>query len=593
MPSISSISIVIKAITSPFIKGIRGAASVVGRFGSMLASLSGILIKLATVGIAALSASLVALTVKVIQTASKFETLQSQFITLLGGATEARKRFQELKKFAAETPFQVEEIAKASRVLQSLTGGLLATGDGLRLVGDAAAIANEKFSLLAIHIGRLFQGLTTGRAVGESLARLQELGLLSGEARTKIEDLQKAGEKGAKVWNIVKEALEKNKGAMKILSETAAGLFSTVKDNLNIAFAELGALLLPLVKVLLKEAITRFTNLQQWIVKNKDALQDLLMGALSKLVPIFLQIGNVGAAVFQVLTQVFAIDGPLAVDKMLDAIQVFLVQTEFAIKNFPEFWAVMWEKIKLNTIATMADLFAIILTPFKLITINIVEIFKFAFNLVVSAAKLMGEEIGIALKRAVTLDKGKLKELDIQLADLLKRKDLKGAQLLAGFNFVDVTGLEDFEREVLKTSNTIREAFGVGDKEFKKLAKRSAALQEKMAAFQKARIAGNEQAAANFLAQIQALIDKGKLADDLIDSQKKGIEDVSKAIKDISEPTLAEKGTQAAARGELGLVGQGREMIKLAKQQLRQLTDINKNIGLGGIVDANFGFGGA
>ena len=591
MPSISSISIVIKAITSPFIKGIRGAASVVGRFGSMLASLSGILIKLATVGIAALSASLVALTVKVIQTASKFETLQSQFITLLGGATAARKRFQELKKFAAETPFQVEEIAKASRVLQSLTGGLLATGDGLRLVGDAAAIANEPFSLLAIHIGRLFQGLTTGRAVGESLARLQELGLLSGEARTKIEDLQKAGEKGAKVWNIVKEALEKNKGAMKILSETAAGLFSTVKDNLNIAFAELGGLLLPLVKVLLKEAIKRFQVLQQWIVKNKDALQDLLMGALSKLVPIFLQIGNVGAAVFQVFTQIFANDGPLAVDKMLKAIQIFLINSEFAIKNFPEFWAVMWDEIKLNTVAVMADMLAVVLTPFAIVTKNIVEVFKFAFNIVIGAAKLMAEEIGIALKRAITFDKGKLKELDLQLADLLKRKDLKGAQLFADFNFVG--SIRDVEKIIVELSDAARELFGVSDKEFKKLARRSAALQEKMAAFQDARIAGNEVAAANFLAQIQALIDKGKLADDLIDSQKKGIEDVSKIIQEIAEPTLAKKGTQAAARGELGLVGQGQQMIKLAKQQLKQLTDINKNLGAGGIVDANFGFGGA
>jgi len=591
MPAISSISIVIKAITSPFIKGIRGAASIVGRFGSMLATLSGLLIKLATVGIAALSAALVALTVKIIQTASKFETLQSQFITLLGGATAARKRFQELKKFAAETPFQVEEIAKASRILESLTGGLLSTGDGLRLVGDAAAIANEPFSLLAIHIGRLFQGLTTGRAVGESLARLQELGLLSGEARTKIEDLQKAGIKGAQVWNIVKEALEKNKGAMKILSETAAGLFSTVKDNLNIAFAELGGILLPLVKVLLKEAITRFQNLTQWVVKNKDALQNLFMGALQKIVPIFLQIGSVGAAVFQVLTQVFANDGPLAVDKMLKAIQVFLIETEFAVKNFPEFWAVMWAKIKLNTIAFMADIVAVILTPFVLVGINIVEVFKFAFNIVIGAAKLMAEEIGIALKRAITFDKGKLKELDIQLADLLKRKDLKGAQLFADFDFITVQDEKEIGKVIKGIADLAREAFGAGPEEFKKIAVQAKALQEKMDAFQKKRIASNDAASVNFIAQIQALIDAGLKADDLINKQAAGLKDIQKTITDIGEPKLAVKGTQAAARGELGLLGQGKEVLKVAKKQLTQLERLNKAIEGRGFTDVSFGFG--
>jgi hypothetical protein len=66
------------------------------------------------------------------------ETLETAFIPLLGSADAAQKRIADLSKFAAETPFELPEVAKASRTLETLTQGALATSEGLRLVGDVA-----------------------------------------------------------------------------------------------------------------------------------------------------------------------------------------------------------------------------------------------------------------------------------------------------------------------------------------------------------------------------------------------------------------------------------------------------------------------
>ena len=166
----------------------------------------------------------------VINASSKIEDLETKFKPLLGSAEAAKERLKELAVFAASTPFQIEGIANASRVLETLTGGAMSSGEGLRLVGDAAAQTGEDMSLLATHVGRAYSALRANRTAGESLARMQELGLLTGEARTEIEELQKVG-RGKEAFEVLRGELEKTSGSMDELSKTFSGKVSTMQDN--------------------------------------------------------------------------------------------------------------------------------------------------------------------------------------------------------------------------------------------------------------------------------------------------------------------------------------------------------------------------
>lgn len=174
-----------------------------------------------------------------IAVAAEFEILQTKFEPILGSLDAAKERIEELAQFAASTPFQLRGISKASITLETLTDGALSTGAGLRLVGDAAAQAGQPIELLAVHVGRAFSALRANRAVGESLIRFQELGLLSGEARNQIEALQKAGE-GKKAFEVLRGELQKTSGGMEKLADTLSGKISTIEDN----FALLGNALL-------------------------------------------------------------------------------------------------------------------------------------------------------------------------------------------------------------------------------------------------------------------------------------------------------------------------------------------------------------
>ena len=193
-----------------------------------------------TLAIGALAVAVVSITKKFIdlgvESTKQSQKVETQFKTILGSAELAKKRYEELAKFAATTPFQLNGVAKASKILETLTNGTLSTGSGLRLVGDASAIAGVQFEELAVSIGRAYSGLQSNRAVGEPISRLQELGLISGETRNQIEALQ-AQARGKDAWKILQTELEKSKGGMEDLANTIEGKESTISDNIGLISA--------------------------------------------------------------------------------------------------------------------------------------------------------------------------------------------------------------------------------------------------------------------------------------------------------------------------------------------------------------------
>lgn len=155
------------------------------------------------------------------------------FQSLLGSATAAQERMQDLADFAAATPFELPEIVRASRVLQALTGGALATGDGLRIVGDAAAAAGRTFDETAMWVGRLYSGLQSGTPVGEATMRLLEMGLVSGETARRLNELAEKGLATGRAMDVIRETFGKTSGAMELQSQTLNGLLSTLSDTLK------------------------------------------------------------------------------------------------------------------------------------------------------------------------------------------------------------------------------------------------------------------------------------------------------------------------------------------------------------------------
>lgn len=170
----------------------------------------------------------------------KFESLTIQFKTLLGSMEDARERMAALAEFAEVTPFNLEEVVKASRTLTVFSDGALGTEYSLRLVGDAAAAVGAGFDEVAFWVGRAYAMIKGGQPFGEAAMRLQELGILTPAVRTEMEALQASGAKNSEVWEAFTARLEEFGGAMEDLSQTGDGLTSTLEDTWTAAVREFG-----------------------------------------------------------------------------------------------------------------------------------------------------------------------------------------------------------------------------------------------------------------------------------------------------------------------------------------------------------------
>lgn len=192
-----------------------------------------------------------------IKEAFKFETVTLQFSILMGSMDKARDRMKELAKFAAETPFEMEGIAKASRTLHVFSEGALGDAGSLRLIGDAAAATGQDLADLSFWVGRAYSMIKGGQPFGEAAMRLQEMGIMTPQARAKMEELQAAGAKTSEVWGVLVNKMDEFSGGMKKMSVSGDGLLSTLEDTAKEARRTFGQEFLDAAKTAI-DGITKY-----------------------------------------------------------------------------------------------------------------------------------------------------------------------------------------------------------------------------------------------------------------------------------------------------------------------------------------------
>lgn len=168
---------------------------------------------------------------------ASLQTSELQFTTLMGNADQAKAHVAGLFEFAGKTPFETGPIIEASRMLQTFGGTALNTMDNMTLMGDAAAAVSAPINEVAFWAGRAYSAIQGGQPFGEAAARLQELAIMSPQARQEMEALQKSGASASEVWAVMEKDLGKFTGAMEKQAGTWGGLTSTFSDSINLLTA--------------------------------------------------------------------------------------------------------------------------------------------------------------------------------------------------------------------------------------------------------------------------------------------------------------------------------------------------------------------
>lgn len=244
--------------------------------------------------------------------AATVETYSARFATLLGSEEAAQSHFAKLRKYAAETPFELAGISKASTALLAFGVKAEESMDILRMLGDIAAGSGGSLEELAQIYGK---ANTIGKLDTADFNQLGNRGLdvrsaigaRDGISAAQVQKNIAAGEYSVKdLLYALKQATSEGGlffGATEKSSKTLAGQWSTLTDNIEEFKASLGEVLVPEAKRLLELGVNLVNKwgapmVQGFIVAEqtvrsiwKEAKE--IGSALAKWVPHFALFGKV------------------------------------------------------------------------------------------------------------------------------------------------------------------------------------------------------------------------------------------------------------------------------------------------------------
>lgn len=279
-----------------------------GRAGSVLTGLAaGLTTALAAPVLGAIGGGFAAITEGVIGTNAAMQQSKVSWGVLLGGAEQAEQKLADLFAFGASTPFEFGEVDSAARLLQTFGGSALNTMDTLTMVGDAAAAGGRSFQEVAFWTGRMYDAVKNGQPFGEAAMNLQQMGLMSGDVRGKMEELSKSGASSEQVWATFTGSMSRFGGMMEQQSQTFNGRLSTMKDTINQLLATAGKPIFQGISDglgMLNQALS-----SPAVIQFATALAQAVAGGLSQF------FGAVGA--------VLSVVGPLVATIMGDVVPAF------------------------------------------------------------------------------------------------------------------------------------------------------------------------------------------------------------------------------------------------------------------------------
>ena len=253
----NKLSIYAELLTGNFSKSAKAMQTQLGQISAASKQVGRSLTRNVTAPIALLGAGM-------LKAAADMEYMETQMATLTGSAAEGKKVMKDLADFTAKTPFQLEGVQKAAKQLLATGTSVKDLQSQLLYLGDIAAAVGVPIEYMAAPLAKVqAQGKLTGETmqmfIDRSINLIPALAEVTGIA---MEDMKQAISDGAISAETLNKALDlmNDEGwlaanGMLNLSKTLKGQLSTAMDNVKLAAAEFGKVLVP-IAVKVTEKIT-------------------------------------------------------------------------------------------------------------------------------------------------------------------------------------------------------------------------------------------------------------------------------------------------------------------------------------------------
>lgn len=181
---------------------------------------------------------------------SDFQQAQIAFTTMLGSGSKANAFLNDLKAFAASTPFEFPGLVDAAKRLQAMGFAAEQVIPTLRSIGNAAAALGGGAQMIDRITLALGQMQAKGKVSTQEMNQLAEAGInawkiLADKMGKSIPEVMKLAEKGLinaarAVPELLAEMDRQYGGMLEKQSKTIEGRWSNLKDKINFIMMDLG-----------------------------------------------------------------------------------------------------------------------------------------------------------------------------------------------------------------------------------------------------------------------------------------------------------------------------------------------------------------
>jgi hypothetical protein len=208
--------------------GIKKTGSVANSSGNLIKKLGPAIA--ATFSVAALGR----FTKELVTITGKFEALEAQIKTALGSGSGAKRQMDEIVKFAARTPFQIDKLTEAWVGLANR--GVRPTMKEMENLGDLSAALGKPMDLLT---GAVMDAVDPVRWRNLGIVVSREGSRMTGSFKGMQVEVE-ATTKGALEMATAFGQMEGVAGGMAAVSLTVAGKLSNLQDNIQALFKSIG-----------------------------------------------------------------------------------------------------------------------------------------------------------------------------------------------------------------------------------------------------------------------------------------------------------------------------------------------------------------
>jgi len=296
MLSLGDIVAHFKADTTNFTAGVSGVMASLGSITGIAATIGG-----AIAGIFAVD-KIIGFGQQAISLAGDMEQTRTAFTNMLGSAEAAQAKLDEMKAFAAATPFEFTDLVRASQRMMALGFSIEEVIPNLRAIGDAAAYTGQGAEAIDRIVYALGQMRNSTRVNAQDMnqlinAQIPAWQILADAAGKSIAQIKQDYSKGTQDMHAIVDTLiagmnTRFGGMMSQQSATFKGRLSTLKDEIGFTLTAMGEAFLPVVGKAVEALFPLLEQIKNWAVEMSTNLKPALEAVAEKVAAFILAVSS-------------------------------------------------------------------------------------------------------------------------------------------------------------------------------------------------------------------------------------------------------------------------------------------------------------